>query len=131
MAAHFKVTRKSANVWKRAWAEGGRAALASKGPGGATCRLDDAQLHALVEVLDAGPAASGWSEDQRWTLVRVAVVIRRRFGIDYTLKGASLLLHRLGFTVQVPQHVPDRQDPVKVATWVQETWPAIKGWRPT
>jgi hypothetical protein len=30
-------------------------------------------------VLDADPAASGWAEDQRWTLARVTEVIRARF----------------------------------------------------
>ncbi|MFF1604365.1 hypothetical protein ACFVYV_44350 [Streptomyces mirabilis] len=59
----------SANRWRRALASGGRQALASKGPGGARHKLDTGQLRVLEAVLDAGPAASGWS-DQCWTLVR-------------------------------------------------------------
>src|SRR3954465_12121647 len=39
VAARFRVTRMSANRWRRALAAGGRSALASKGPGGARCRL--------------------------------------------------------------------------------------------
>jgi transposase len=56
----------------------------------------------LETVLDAGPAASGWDEDQCWTLARITWVIRVRFKVDYTLAGADLLLHRTGWSVQVP-----------------------------
>src|SRR3954462_3776514 len=46
--------RMSANRWRRALATGGRPALASKGPGGARCRLSPAQLDELQVLLDAG-----------------------------------------------------------------------------
>jgi putative transposase len=58
-AQSFRVTRVSANRWRRALAEGGRAALASKGAGGAKCKLTAPQLRELETVLDAGPAAWG------------------------------------------------------------------------
>jgi len=86
----------SANRWRRALAAGGRAALASRGAGGARCKLSPAQLAELEAVLDAGPAASGWDEDQCWTLARIAEVVRRRFRAEYTLAGMDLLLHRIG-----------------------------------
>jgi hypothetical protein len=54
-------------------------------------------------MLDAGPAVSGWDEDQCWTLARIAELVRRRFRIDYTLAGLDLLLHRIGWSsVQFP-----------------------------
>src|SRR4051794_12866901 len=81
VTARFRVTRMSANRWRRALAEGGRPALASKGPGGARCRLGPTQLTELQVLLDAGPAAWGWA-DQRWTLPRIAAVVRTRFGVD-------------------------------------------------
>jgi hypothetical protein len=49
----------SANRWRRALAAGGRPALASKGPGGARCRLSSAQREELQDLLDAGPVAWG------------------------------------------------------------------------
>ena len=102
VAKHFRVSRMSANRWRRALAGGGRTALASKGAGGAKCKLTPVQLAELEAVLDAGPAASGWDEDQCWTLARITEVARRRFGVDYTLAGMDLLLHRIGWSVQVP-----------------------------
>src|SRR3954471_11798149 len=77
VAARFRVTRMSVNRWRRALAAGGRAALASKGPGGAHCRLSPAPLDQLQALLDAGPAAEGW-DDQCWTLARIAAVVRER-----------------------------------------------------
>src|SRR4051794_23027918 len=82
VAARFRVTRMSANRWRRALAAGGRPALASKGPGGARCKLSRAQLDELQVLLDAGPAAWGWT-DQCWTLPRIVAVVRTRFGVDY------------------------------------------------
>jgi transposase len=101
VAVRFRVTRMSANRWRRALADGGRPALASKGPGGARCKLTPAQLEELAALLEAGPAAWGWT-DQCWTLLRIAEVVHAKFGVDYTLAGLDLLLHRLGWSVQVP-----------------------------
>jgi len=125
------VSRVSANRWRRALAAGGRAALASKGAGGAKCKLTPGQLRELETVLAAGPAASGWDEDQCWTLARIAEVIRGRFRVDYTLAGADLLLHRIGWSVQVPARRAAERDEDKIARWREDTWPVIKGPRRT
>ncbi len=131
VARHFRVSRMSANRWRRALATGGRAALASKGAGGAKCRLTTPQLRELETVLDAGPAVHGWDEDQCWTLARITEVVRRRFGVDYTLAGMDLLLHRIGWSVQVPARRAAERDQARIAAWREETWPAVKGRRRT
>jgi transposase len=130
VAARFRVTRMSANRWRRALAAGGRPALASKGPGGARCRLGPTQLTELQDLLDAGPAAWGW-DDQCWTLPRIAEVVRERFGVDYTLPGLDLLLHRLGWSVQVPARRATERNDEQITAWREQTWPEIKGWRRT
>src|SRR3954452_22625593 len=79
VAVRFRVTRMSANRWRRALAAGGRPALASKGAGGPPCRLSPAQLDELQVLLDAGPGAWGWT-DQCWTLARIAALVGERFG---------------------------------------------------
>ena len=75
VARRFRVSRMSANRWRRALAAGGREALATKGAGGAKCKLTPAQLAELEAALDAGPAAWGWDEDQCWTLARIAELV--------------------------------------------------------
>ena len=116
---------------RRTGGAGGRAALAASGVGGARCKLSPAQLAELEAVLDAGPAASGWDEDQCWTLARIAEVVRRRFRAEYTLAGMDLLLHRLGWTVQVPARRAAERDEARIAAWREETWPVVKGRRRT
>jgi transposase len=131
VARQFRVSRMSANRWRRALAAGGRVALASRGAGGAKCKLTVPQLRELETVLDAGPAAWGWDEDQCWTLARIAEVIRGRFGVDYTLAGVDLLLHRIGWSVQVPARRAAERDEARIAAWREETWPAVKERRRT
>ncbi len=131
VARCFRVTRMSANRWRRALAAGGRAALASKGPGGARCKLTAAQLRELQAVLEAGPASWGWDEDQCWTLARIAELVRRRFGVCYTLAGLDLLLHRIGWSAQVPARQATERNEAAIAAWREETWPVVKGRRPT
>jgi transposase len=131
VAKRFRVTRMSANRWRRALAAGGRAALASKGPGGGPSKLSPAQVGELAAVLAAGPAAWGWDEDQCWTLVRIAEVVQRRFGVAYTLAGLDVLLHRIGWSVQVPARQAAERDEAAIAAWREVTWPVIKGRRRT
>jgi putative transposase len=61
VARRFRVSRMPVNRWRRALAAGGRAALASRGAGGAQCKLTAARV-----------------ADQAW----------RRFGAEYTLAGS-------------------------------------------
>jgi transposase len=131
VAARFRVTRMSANRWRRALAAGGRAALASKGPAGGPCKLTPAQVGELEAVLEAGPAVWGWDEDQCWTLARIAEVVRRRFGVTYTLAGLDLLLHRAGWSVQVPARQATERSEERIAAWKEETWPVVKEQRRT
>ena len=121
----------SANRWRRALAAGGPAPLAPKGAG-RECKLTAAQLRELAALLDAGPAAWGWDEDQCWTLAQIAEPVRRRFSVEYTLAGMDLLLHRIGWSVQVPARRAAERDEAQVARWREEdTWPVIKGRRRT
>jgi transposase len=130
VATRFRVSRMSANRWRRSLACGGKEALASKGAGGARCKLTPAQVRELEAVLDAGPAAWGW-EDQCWTLARIAELVRRRFGVAYTLAGLDLLLHRIGWSVQVPARRAAERDEAAVAAWREAAWPVVKERRRT
>jgi transposase len=130
VASRFRVSQMSANRWRRALAAGGQAALASKGAGGAKCKLSTDQLRELEAVLDTGPAAAGW-EDQCWTLARIAEVISDRFKVEYTLAGVDLLLHRIGWSVQVPARQAAERNEAAIAAWREETWPVVKKRRRT
>jgi transposase len=131
VAVRLRVTRKSVCEWYRAWQAGGRSALASKGSSGSKCRLTGEQITLLEAELGKGPAAHGWDDDQRWTLARVGKVIKELFGVTYTLRGVSYLLHRIGWSPQVPIHRAAERDEEAIATWVKHTWPHLKGRPPS
>ena len=56
IAARLRVSPKSVRAWRRAWTAGGNAAFVSRGPGGAVCKLRDAQLDRLADELGRQPA---------------------------------------------------------------------------
>ena len=101
IADRLRVSTNAVSVWRRRWKAGGRAALVSKGSSGSSCRLDQSRLERLADALEPGPAARGYTEDQRWTLARVTDLIARLFHIRSTLRGVSYLLDRMGFSPQV------------------------------
>ena len=127
VAHRLRVSTKSAYQWRRCWRAGGDAALASKGAGGAACRLNAGQLARLRAALDGGPAAWGWDQDQRWTLARAATLIARLFHVRYNLRGTSYLLHRLGYSPQVPIHRAAGRDENAIAAWRTQTWAKVRG----
>jgi transposase len=79
VAAALEVSTKSAYAWRRTWMAGGERALASKGAPGPDLALSPELVRKLIAKLDEGPAATGWTEDQRWTLARVRTLIGRMF----------------------------------------------------
>ncbi|RPK38029.1 hypothetical protein EES39_29795 [Streptomyces sp. ADI92-24] len=48
------------------------------------------------------PAAHGWTDDQVWTVARVRTLIGRKFHISYSFSGVTRLLHRMGYSLQMP-----------------------------
>ena len=91
------------------------------------CRLSARQVERLRAALEGGPAAWGWGEDQRWTLARVTGLTGRLFHVRYTLRGTSYLLHRIGFTPQVPVHRAAERDEDAITAWRAVTWAKVRG----
>jgi transposase len=127
IACRLRVSTKSVYQWRRRWRAAGAAGLASHGPGGALCRLTPHQLTRLTSELDRGPAAHGWDEDQRWTLARTATLIGRMFGVHYTLRGVSYLLHRIGWSPQMPAHRAMERNEDAITAWRTQTWAKVRG----
>jgi transposase len=100
--------------------------LASKGPGGSRCRLSAARLDRLRAALEAGPGVYGWT-DQRWTLAEITTLIGRLFHVRYSLRGTSYLLHRLGFSPQMPARRAAERGERAIATWRTASWAKVRG----
>jgi transposase len=125
VARRLRVSVKSAYQWHQLWRDGGGQALASCGPSGSRCRLS--RLEKLAGYLEQGPAAHGWLEDQVWTASRVATLIGSKFHVSYSVFGATRLMHRLGFSPQVPARRVAERDEQAVAAWKEATWAEVKG----
>ena len=119
------VSISSIKRWKRAWAEGGEAALAAKPHPGPTPKLSTEQKLKLLTILAAGPRAAGFQTDL-WTCARVAVAIFENFGVEYHPDHVGRILHDLGYTPQKPRRVAREQDAEAVEKWRAEDWPRIK-----
>src|SRR3954467_12266957 len=126
VATRLRVSTKTAYQWRRRWRAGGEQALASTGPGGARCRLGDAPLERLRTELERGPAEHGWA-DQRWTLARVATLIGRLFHIRYTPRGTAYLLHRMGFSAQLPRHRAAERNEDAITAWRTRSGAKVRG----
>ena len=87
------------------WRQAARTAagLAAKPQPGPTPRLSDEQLLQLERLLQRGAKAHGWP-NQLWTAARVAVLLRRHFGVSYHPDHLRRALRaRLGWTSQKPR----------------------------
>jgi len=115
----------SVKRWKRAWSEGGVAALAAKPHPGPAPKLSSQQKQELVAILRRGPLAAGYRTDL-WTCDRVAEVVRKTFRVSYHSDHLGRILHDLGFSPQKPQQVAREQDAAAVERWRKQDWPRIK-----
>jgi len=118
IASRLRVSPKSVYQWHRVWRVGGVAALVSRGPLGASCRLSVRSQQKLAVMLEEGSAAHGWDEDQVWTGARVTRLIGRRFHVSYSAsEGATRLMRRLGFTPQAPARRAIERDEQAITAW--------------
>ncbi|WSA04202.1 winged helix-turn-helix domain-containing protein [Streptomyces sp. NBC_00841] len=61
-----------------------------------------------------------------WTAARVATLIGRKFHIAYSVSGATRMMHRLGFSPQVPSRRVAERDEQAVTVWKEATWAEVK-----
>jgi len=125
VARRLGVARQVAYRWKDAWARGGKAALASKGPAGPKPKLTAGQTQQVTEALLAGPLAHGYKTNL-WTLPRVALLIKDLTGVSYHPGHVWRLLGASGFSCQRPERRAVERDDKAIRKWQRVEWPALK-----
>ncbi|WP_103528488.1 winged helix-turn-helix domain-containing protein [Streptomyces sp. SM12] len=125
IARDLRISVRSVQRWRHAWAEGGTRTLRSHGPASLP-RLSEKQFTQLEAELAKGQAAHGW-EDRRWTPSRAKTVIGRRFHLTYTIQGVRKLSVRNSWSCQVPARRASERDDDAVAGWVKKVWPHPQG----
>jgi putative transposase len=92
---------------------------------GGVSKLTKEQQQKLRRFLDRGALRCGFPAD-RWTLVRVAELIEREFGVSYHPNYLDRLLDRLGYIAQKPLPRAAEQERELVQAWLDHNLPKIK-----
>ena len=120
------VSEGAVSQWMKRTREEGVQALRHKPPPGAPPRLsEDERARRLPELVAQGAEAHGFRGDV-WTCERVALVIRREFGVSYHPAHVSRLLKKLRLSLQKPERRADQRDEEAIDNWKEKKWPALK-----
>src|SRR5215208_5325054 len=125
IAEALGVTEGAVSQWMKRAREQGEQALRHKPPPGAPSRLSDEQRARLPELLAQGAEAHGF-RGELWTCERVAVVIRREFGVSYHPAHVSRVVRALGLSLQKPQRRAEQRDEEAIEHWKEKKWPSLK-----
>lgn len=128
IAEKHGVTPAAVSQWKSTLEDEGMVGLKSTtgdGNQGRDSQLDESHREQLVELLEEGAQAHGWETDL-WSSKRVTVLINREFGIDFTPRHCSRILHELGYRPVKPRETAAEKDPEEKQRWLNEEGEQIK-----
>lgn len=112
--------------WLRAAARGGEAALKARQHPGPPQKLSAAQMRTVRKwICGKDPRQYGF-DFGLWTRRVVADLIRRKFRIRLGVTAVGRLLARLEITPQKPLRRAYERDPVAIARWQREEYPALQ-----
>jgi transposase len=125
IAEALGVTEGAVSQWMKRAREEGAQALRHKPPPGAPSRLSDEQRARLPELLAQGAEAHGF-RGEVWTCERVAIVIRKEFGVSYHPAHVSRVVRALGLSLQKPQRRAEQRNEEAIDNWKDKKWPSLK-----
>lgn len=125
VARRLGVDRRSVRRWKAAFKRRGVPALRSRPNTGRPRRLTERLRLRLELLLIKGALACGFPTDL-WTCPRIALLIRKRFDVQYHVDYIPVLMRSLGWSPQKPERRSVERDEKRIRTWVKVDWPRIK-----
>src|SRR5215204_3052069 len=125
IAEALGVSEGAVSQWMKRAREQGAQGLRHKPPPGAPSRLSDEQRARLPELLAQGAPAHGF-RGEVWTCQRVAVLIRREFGVSYHPAHVSRVVQTLGLSLQKPMRRANQRDEQAIRHWKEQRWPSLK-----
>jgi transposase len=125
IAEALGVSEGAVSQWMKRAREKGVQALRHNPPPGAPPRLSEEERARLPELVAQGPEAHGFRGDV-WTCERVAIVIRKEFGVSYHPAHVSRLLKALRQSLQKPQRRAEQRDEEAIENWKEKKWPSLK-----
>ena len=124
IARQLGVSRTSVYQWRKRLGSGGIRRLKRRKPSGRGAKLNRTQKRRLSSLLKRGALASGF-DTERWTLKRIACLIKSEFEVDYNPNYLPRLLKPLGFSVQKPIDRAAERDDELVEAWIKGDWARI------
>lgn len=125
IAKALGVTQGAVSQWIARGRAGGSDALRNRSRPGATPKLTQHQRDQLPALLKRGAPAYGFVGDV-WTQARIAIVIKREFGVSYHVDHIGRLLCSIGWSVQKPIERASERNDAAIERWRTDKWPAIK-----
>jgi len=125
VARRLGVSRQSVLRWDRVRQDKGAEGLRRPARFGRPRKLNDAQRQELATALKQGALAAGFATEL-WTLPRIGVLIKDRFGVSLAESSVWRLLGELGWSVQRPAGQARQRDEAAIRTWKHKRWPALK-----
>ncbi len=125
VADSYGVGRSTVYNWRKMYLEDGPAALVVKYSPGRPPRLTDKQREQLRKWIVGRDPRQMQFDFALWTRQMARDLIKREFGVDYTLQAIGNILHDLGLSPQRPLVRAYQQNPELVRKWKEEEFPAI------
>ncbi len=125
IAEALGVTAGAVSQWLTRARAGGREGLRTHPPPGPTPKLTVEQRAQVPALLAKGAEAYDFVGDV-WTTKRVAVVIKRVFGVSYHPAHLSRLLRQHRLSVQKPILRAPQRNEAQIAAWPAERWSALQ-----
>lgn len=125
IARECGVTESAVSRWAARLEHEGLSALKARIVPGPPSRLDGAGRQRLLDDLRQGPLHWGYPNNQ-WTLPRIAEVLQRTQGVKYDPDHLSVVMRRLGWSVQKPQKKALERDEEAIRTWVETTYREVE-----
>ena len=121
------MSKGAVSQWMKRARQGGGPKALKRQPAapGATPRLSEDQRAKLPELLAQGAEAHGF-RGEVWTSERVAIVIRKEFGVVYHPAHVSRLLKVLRQSLQKPKRRAEQRDEEAIEHWKEQRWPQLK-----
>lgn len=125
VARELAVSPAAVCTWAKVLAEQGEDGLKARPNPGRASYLTPQQWTEVCALLEAGAIACGFPTE-RWTLARVAELIRQRYGVRFHPNYLAEPLRKLGMTPQRPPTQARERDDELVEAWLKRDWPRIK-----
>ncbi|WP_445323342.1 helix-turn-helix domain-containing protein [Paenibacillus sp. FSL R7-0128] len=77
-------------------------------------------------IISSIPHDKGFTAWHNWTLEIIAALIKRKFGVKYSLRGISKMMHRRGLSYTKPTYTLVAADEEKQCKFTKSTFPDLE-----